>query len=89
MQFEYDNDKNISNLKKHGISLEEAEKLWDHEYVIVPAKKIKEEQRYFIISKYNNKIYTCVFLYRESIIRLISCHRADKKLQKYYYEKVK
>jgi uncharacterized protein len=89
MQFEYDPRKNRSNRKKHGISLKEAEKLWDSHQILVPAKNIVGEERFFIIGKIKSKIYTAIFTERKSKVRIISCHRADKKLERIYYEGVK
>jgi uncharacterized DUF497 family protein len=87
--FIFDPDKDKQNKKKHGISLNDAVHLWEDDHIIIPAKNIKDEQRYIVLGKINKKIYACVFTYREDKIRIISCHRADKKLERYYNEKIK
>lgn len=87
--FEYDIYKNEVNVDKHGVSLEEAKSLWLSTHIIIPAKNINDEQRYFIVGKLKTKIYVAIFIERDGLVRLISCHRADKKLERYYYEKSK
>ena len=87
--FEFDLHKNEVNIDKHGVSLEEAKSLWSGTHIIIPAKNVKDEQRFFIIGKLGSKVYVAIFTEREGTIRLISCHRADKKLERYYYEKIK
>jgi uncharacterized protein len=86
--FEYNKKKNVINKKKHGVKLEEAISLWESEHVVIPAKNIDEE-RFLILGIYNSKVYACIFTLREEKIRLISFHRASKKLERFYYEKIK
>jgi uncharacterized DUF497 family protein len=88
MRFSYNYEKNLVNKKKHGISLQEAEKLWNSTHIIVPAKDIKGEQRYFIIGKIRNKVHVAILVQKKKSIRIISCHRADKKLERIYNEKI-
>ncbi len=88
MEFEYDYRKDLENKNKHGIKLTEAEKLWDKNHVIIPAKNILGEARWAVLGELKNRIYVCIFTLRNGVIRLISCHKADKKLERIYYEKI-
>lgn len=87
--FEFDIKKDEINQKKHGVSLDFAKSLWTITHVIVPAKNLSDEERFLIIGKIKSKVYVAVFLLRKGVIRIISCHRADKKLERFYYEKIK
>ncbi len=89
MKFDFDENKNQINISKHGIGLNDACGLWLVSHITVPAKNISGESRYFIIGKIKSKIYVAVYTIRNESIRIISCHRADKKLERYYYEKIK
>ena len=89
MRIECDPGKNAKNLAKHGISLEDAERLWQGSHIIIPAKNVNDEARYFIIGRIQTRIYVAIFTFREGAARVISCHRADKKLERYYHEKIK
>ena len=86
-KFEWDENKNLINIQKHGISFEEATKLFEISDVIVKAKNIEDEERYAIIGKLNNKCYFCVFTLRDDKIRIISVRRCRKKEEAYYESK--
>ena len=85
--FEFDEKKNKGNLAKHGVKLEEAQKLWNAEHIVIPARSF-DQDRYLILGEYK-KLYVAVFTIRDTNIRLISFHRADKRLERFYYEKNK
>ncbi len=82
--FEYNLKNSKSNEKRHGIDFIRTQKLWDSTHVIIPAKNVKGERRYLILGKIREKCYAAIFTKREDSIRLISSHRADKKLEKIY-----
>lgn|ERR1700687_4794916 len=82
--FEYDPAKSSRNLELHGLDFEEAQKLWNVPHVIIPARQVGSEDRQAIIGLLFGKLYVAVFTARASTIRMISCHRADRRLQKHY-----
>jgi len=84
MGFEYDPQKSRINLEKHGISLEEAKGLWFVPSVEVPAQARFDEQRFMLIGKLGDKVYSCIFAMRGEAIRLISARRSSKKEVKIY-----
>ncbi len=88
MKFEYDPKKSTSNKAKHGISLEEAEKLWEVTAVEFEAKNINEP-RFILIGMLDNKLYSCIYTYRGTAIRLISARRSRKSEEKLYYDHIK
>ena len=78
MAFEYDPDKGRSNKKKHGIDFEEAQLLWlDGRQIELPSRNPKEE-RYLVIGRVNEKIWTAIVTYRNGDIRIISVRRSRK-----------
>lgn len=86
MRFEFDPDKNEKNLEQHGIDFETAQKLWDGSHVIIPTKYVLGESRCAILGQINNKVYIGIFTERREVVRLISCHRADKRWERIFYE---
>ena len=82
--FEFDPRKSRLNKELHGVDLEWAESLWDVTHVIIPAKNVRGEGRYLILAKIGAKCYAAIFTKRGEGIRLISCHRADRRLEKIY-----
>ena len=76
--FEYDNKKSTSNLKKHGIDFVAAQELWlDPGFVEVQAKS-ENEPRFLVIARIANKHWSAVITHRSSTIRIISVRRSRK-----------
>jgi len=73
MNFEWDTTKNQDNLKKHGVSFEEAqEAFFDENRIIVPDKKHSvQEERFFCFGKDEKGILTVRFTMRNKNIRII------------------
>ena len=71
--FEWDENKNIENIKKHGVSFDEAvEAFLDKKRVIIEDYKHSSiEKRFFCIGKYQDDILTVRYTVRESRIRII------------------
>ncbi len=68
MQFDWDENKNLENFKKHGISFEIAQKAFLDSNRII-AEDIKHsnenEKRYFCFGKIDNEIITVRFTVRD------------------------
>ncbi len=79
MKYEYDNNKSLSNKKKHGIDFEEAKLLWNDDRMIEIRTSYEHEERLINIGKINTKFYTIVTTFRGERIRIISARRARKK----------
>lgn len=83
MNFEFDPEKSKVNQEKHGISLIEAEQLWQVPAIEIQAKTV-DEPRYMIIGKLNEKCYSCIYTLRGDKIRLISARRSRKAEEQLY-----
>lgn len=89
MEFEYDENKSITNKLKHGIDFKEAQILWEDENaLIVPANIIDNEIRYALISKLESKCYVSIFTIRDEKYRIISVRRCRKKEELNYEENI-
>ena len=86
--FEFDPKKSLLNEERHGVGLEWAQGLWDDTHVIIPAKNVTGESRFLILARVKSKCYAAIFTKRGEAIRLISCHRADRRLEKIYEDQV-
>ncbi|MBK7103691.1 MAG: BrnT family toxin [Ignavibacteriae bacterium] len=91
IHFQWDQKKNIENIKKHKISFEEAKTVFFDENARVisdPEHSINEDR--FIILGFSTKLNLLVVVhtYRENdeIIRIISARKATKTESKYYQE---
>ncbi len=77
--FEYDNIKSSSNLKKHGIDFYSAQELWDDPELIELRVQSENESRFLVIGIIAKKHWSAVITYRSSTIRIISVRRSRKK----------
>ncbi|MDR0494516.1 MAG: BrnT family toxin [Treponema sp.] len=86
LQFEWDEEKDIINQVKHGISFEDATKafydpnfyeLYDGEHSLI-------ENRWKGIGLAGGSVLTVCFTERNKVIRIISARKAKKKEEKEY-----
>jgi uncharacterized DUF497 family protein len=77
--FEYDNNKSNSNLKKHGIDFDAAKELWVDPELTELQVKSEDEPRFLVIGVIAKKHWSAVITYRGSAIRIISVRRSRRK----------
>ncbi|MCL2693521.1 MAG: BrnT family toxin [Oscillospiraceae bacterium] len=83
-KFDWDERKNQINIKKHGISFEEAQTVFDDDDAILIAddKHSEDEERFIIIGESElSRLLVVCHCCRESetVVRLISARKANKK----------
>ncbi len=73
MKFEWNEDKNLVNIEKHGVSFKKAVKAF-----LDPKRKIRlnnkhsaDEMRYYCLGIVNNRVMTVRFTVRGSKVRII------------------
>lgn len=91
IRFEWDENKDKINRKKHGISFEEATTVfYDEEALLISDPEHSDEEERFILlglSKAANLLVVCHCLREsETIIRIISARKATKNEAKQYYK---
>ena len=91
IRFEWDENKNSINQKKHKISFDEAKNVfYDEKALVIDDPEHSEEEERFIILGLSNKANLLVVChcYRESdtVIRIISARKATTNESKQYYE---
>ena len=87
MRFQWDEEKNRSNQKKHHISFEYASYVFDDEYLYeeYDAAHSDDEDRYDVIGMVDDIIFV-VCTYRDNdIVRLISARKANRAERRKYY----
>ncbi len=91
--FSWDDDKSKINIRKHGVSFEEAQTVFYDENAMIiqdPDHSILEER--FVLLGLSRKARTLVVChcYRENddVIRIISARKADKDEERKYYEEI-
>jgi uncharacterized DUF497 family protein len=86
-EFEWDDDKAISNLKKHAVSFEEGATIFNDPMIatIPDPDHSKEEERIISIGvSVQGRLLVVVHTEREEKIRLISCRKATSSERKTY-----
>lgn len=84
--FEWDENKNQSNQQKHGISFEEATKLFDDDRRIEyqDLRRDYGEDRWKTIGQILGIIFSVTYTLRATVIRLISARRASQNERDLY-----
>lgn len=87
MEFEWDDNKNEANIKKHGISFETASFVFKDENRIEMYDHLhstENEDRYITIGK-SGKILYVIYTERKEKTRIISARLAEKSEKEAYY----
>jgi uncharacterized DUF497 family protein len=85
MSFEWDPNKAISNLKKHGIDFTDAVTVFDDLKAVTIDDPDYDEQRFITIAMDAfGRILVVAYTWRGDIIRLISARKATKRERKQY-----
>lgn len=86
MEFEWDDAKAESNLRKHGVAFEDARAVFGDERVIVRTDNRWNygELRLEALGMVDARLHVVVFTFREETCRIISARKANKREQKRY-----
>jgi len=91
MEFEWDQDKVITNIKKHGVSFYEAATVFgDSLSVTFPDPDHSTQESRFIIIGLSNigRLLVVAHTYRKKRVRIISARKATRHERKYYEEEI-
>ena len=76
MDIEYDRNKSIQNLEKHGIDFEQAQALWNDPRLLEIPARTEQEPRSMLIGKIGGRHWSAIVTYRNNTIRIISVRRS-------------
>ena len=86
MDFEWDNQKNTTNIAKHGIDFEFAKEIFSDIWISKPDNlKDYGESRFIAIGCLEEFVILAVYTLRGQKIRLISVRLANKEERRIYY----
>lgn len=91
ISFQWDQNKNLANIKKHKVSFEEAKSVfYDGNARLIQDTEHSNNEERFIILGYSSKLKMLIVVhtYKENdeVIRIISARKATKSESKYYHE---
>ncbi|QHG16759.1 BrnT family toxin [Nostoc sp. ATCC 53789] len=87
MEFEWDQSKAATNLKKHGVSFEEAKTVFGNSLAVIfddEAHSIDEQREIIIGHSQQNLLLLICFTERSNTIRIISARLATRKEREDY-----
>jgi uncharacterized protein len=90
LRFEWDQHKADSNLKKHGVSFQEATSVFaDALSITIPDPDHSESEARFLDLGFShrNRLLVVCYTERGEIIRIINARQASRSEQKYYENK--
>ena len=85
-QFEWHEEKNLANIRKHGIRFEDATQVFDSEVLVVRARA-GEEVRWKAIELLDGRLITVIFTERQDRRRIISARPAARTERRVYNER--
>lgn len=83
MKFEWDANKNESNIRKHGIAFEDASKIFFRKRLEKRSDRAGEI-RYITVGEVNNRIIVVIYTPRGENMRIISARKARKNEKRAY-----
>ena len=90
MRFEWDEEKRLANLRKHGIDFADVENVFAEEvYTIVDDRFDYGEIRYLSLGLLFGEIIAISHTETDEIIRFISARKAEKHEQETYFKAIR
>jgi uncharacterized DUF497 family protein len=86
VEFEWDDEKRLSNLAKHRLDFQRATELFDGRLVVEVQSSHPFEQRFKTTGELDGVVVTAIWTRRGDAIRLISVRRAHDDEERKYYE---
>lgn len=83
-KFEWDENKNASNIEKHRLSFEDASEIFDDKDRIQYIQNRNGERRWRTVGKIVGLLFSVVYTVRSNVFRLISARRASRKEKRDY-----
>lgn len=86
MEVEFDENKQKTNLAKHGVSFLEAARIFlDPCFLAAPDdRKDYGEERRIAVGEVQGRVYVVVYTLRDEVARIISARKANEREQKKY-----
>ncbi len=86
-EFEWDDAKRRSTIRKHGIDFEDAKLIFDGGPVLHAPSSQKGEERWIAVGSLEGLIISVIYTFRDGKIRLITARRANRREREHYDEK--
>ena len=84
LDFEWDENKRLTNIQKHGIDFEDAIGIWEDDVVEVPSRSQHGENRLVAFGVLEDRMIAVVYTDREGARRIVSARRASRNEREDY-----
>jgi hypothetical protein len=89
MSYEWDEQKRLVNVKKHGIDFIDIPEVFDGDVVIIPDERFDYgETRFLLIGILKSQVIVVAYTERGENIRIISARKATKNEQIYFFQQI-
>ena len=89
MHFEWDENKRVVNIQKHGVDFADVPSIFEHEIVTVIDDRFEYgETRYQTLGLLKSRVIMIVHTESETVIRIISARKANKREEKSYFSQI-
>ena len=89
MSYEWDEQKRLVNVKKHGIDFIDVPEVFDGDVVIIPDERFDYgETRFLLIGILKSQVVVVAYTERGENIRIISARKATKNEQIFYFQQI-
>lgn len=87
-EFEWDDSKSASSVEKHGVSFEEARRVFRDPFAIelLDDRRDYGEDRYVLIGMSDSRVLVVAYTEREARRRIVSARKAEPNERRYYYD---
>ena len=88
MEFEWDENKRITNRRKHGIDFRDAQRIFNDDIVTIEDDRFDYGERRFIsFGLLQGRVIAVVHTEAPNLIRIISARKATRNEQQLYFER--
>jgi len=89
MDFEWDDDKRLTNIQKHGIDFVDAHAIYDGDTVTVEDERFDYGERRFVtLGRLQGTVVVLVHTDRSEATRIISVRKATRYEEQNYFEQI-
>jgi uncharacterized DUF497 family protein len=83
-EFEWDEAKRFTNIRKHNIDFAEIRQIFDGRPAKTLPSQYEAESRFLTVGMLDHRLVTVVWTWRGSVVRLISARRASDEERRQY-----
>jgi len=89
VEFEWDEDKRLANVRKHGFDFVDVVAVFESDIVTIEDDRFDYgEQRFVTLGLFNERVVVIVHTEREGVTRIISVRKATKYEARSYFEQI-